>query len=192
MKTYLTFLCAFFLFSVSINAQDSAPASKQVGVTTLPIIYLNNGIGTDGGFGGIAVYGNYGWIFKNYNVVGLRPFWGYVDSGSSRNQHLQSLGSNVYYRRYFNRNRLSFFVDANIGLGYIWYSSDSPSFEETLQELNGLMFNYAFGPGVDFEIKNGWNVELIIQYLQMQNIDHPEDTNVGKSLIPSIGVQKFF
>ena len=193
MKQFSILILMLFFFSISAIAQNEAPpASKQIGITGLPIIYLNNGAGNNKGFNGIALYGSVGWFIKDYNVVGLRPFLGVVDSGFDRVQRLHSLGTNVYYRRYLNRNRFSFFVDANVGFGYIWYSSKFPNFNESLNDLNGIMFNYAIGPGVDYEIKNRWNLELSLQYLQMKNIDHPEDTNVGKTIIPSIGIQKFF
>ena len=102
---------------------------------------------------------------------------------------MHSLGSNIYYRRYLNQDRLKFFGEINGGLGYLWYTSN---IFESVKEFNGLMFNYAFGLGADYEIKNGWNIELSLQYLQMKNISHPDDTNVGKTIIPSIGIQKFF
>lgn len=182
-----------FFCSISAVAQNKTPSdSKQIGMTGLPIIYLNDGVGNNKGFNGVALYGNFGGFIGDHNVVGLRPFYGLVDSGFGRVQRLHSLGSNVYYRRYLNRNRFSFFVDANAGFGYIWYTSKFSNLNESLNELNGIMFNYALGPGIDYEIVNGWNIELTIQYLQMKNIDHPEDTNVGKTLIPSIGFQKFF
>ena len=90
-------LCFFiFFFSISINAQDQTkPTSRQIGITGLPIIYLNNG----GGLNGFALYGNIGWFIKNSNVVGIRPFFGAVDPGFDNFRRLSSLGSNVYYRR---------------------------------------------------------------------------------------------
>ncbi len=193
MKIFSILFSLLFFFSTSINAQEQiTPVSKQMGITGLPIIYLNNGAGNSGGFNGIALYGNLGWFIQNNNVLGVRPFFGLVDSGFDKVQRLHSLGSNIYYRRYLNRNRWSFFVDANLGFGYLWYTSKFNDLNESLNELNGIMFNYAFGPGVDYEINNGWNIELIFQYLEMKNISHPDDTNVGKTIIPSIGIQKFF
>ncbi len=193
MKTFSIFFFILFFFSTSTIAQNKTPSvSKQIGITGLPIIYLNDGVSNINGINGVALYGNIGWFFHKYNVVGLRPFFGILDPGFDKVERLHSLGSNVYYRRYLNRNRFSFFLDANVGFGYIWYTSKFPDFNESLRELNGIMFNYAFGLGGDYEISNGWNLELTFQYLQMKNIDHPEDTRVGKTLIPSIGIQKFF
>lgn len=191
MKFLPIIFSLLFLFSVSVNAQDqSASYSKQIGIAGLPIFYLNNANGNS--FNGVALYGNIGWFIKDYNVIGARPFFGTVNLGFQDEQILNSLGSNFYYRRYFNKKRWSFFVDANIGFGYIWYSSEVPSIDVVLKDLNGAMFNYAIGPGVDYEVKNGWNIELTVQYLEMKNITHPEDTNVGKTIIPAIGLQKFF
>ncbi len=193
MKTLSSILSFLFLFSISINAQDqSTPASKQIGLTGLPIFYLNNGAGNGGGFNGIALYGSFGWIIKEQNIVGLRPFFGVVDTDFSKTQRMHSLGSNVYYRRYLNEDRLRVFGEFNIGLGYLWYTSNIPNLTKSISEFDGIMFNYAFGLGADYEIKNGWNIELSFQYLQMKNISHPEDTNVGKTIIPSIGIQRFF
>lgn len=193
MKSSFIFFLILCFFSTAAIAQNKTPsASNQIGITGLPIIYLNDVPDTNNGFNGVALYGNLGRVFHDYNVVGLRPFFGVVDFGFDRIQRLHSLGSNVYYRRYLNRNRFSFFVDANIGFGYIWYTSRFPNINESLRELNGIMFNYAIGPGVDYEISNGWNIELTFQYLQMKNISHPDDTIVGKTFIPSIGIQKFF
>lgn len=189
MKTFSILFSILFFFSISsIKAQDQvSPVSKQVGLTGLPIFYLNGG-----GLNGIALYGSVGWFIKDYNVVGLRPFLGMVDRGFDNTERLNSLGSNVYYRRYINRSQWSFYLEANVGFGYIWYSSKFPDFDNYLKEINGVMFNYAFGPGVDYEIKNGWNIELTLQYLKMRNIDHPEETIDGHTIIPTIGFQKFF
>lgn len=193
MKSAFIFLFILFFFSISIHAQDqTSAATKQIGITGLPIFYLNDGGGNSGQFNGIALYGNLGRVFKKYNVVGLRPFFGVVDDGFDRVERLHSLGTNIYYRRYLNKNRWSFFLEANAGFGYLWYTSKFPDFNESLKENNGIMFNYGFGPGVDFEVKNGWNIELTVQYLQMKNISHPENTLVGKTIIPAIGFQKFF
>lgn len=192
MKRFSILFSLFFLYTMAIQAQEQVKSvSKQIGLTGLPIIYLNNGVGNNG-LNGIALYGSVGWFFQKYNVVGIRPFYGVVDVGFNGVQRLNSAGSNVYYRRYLNQQKWSFFVDANVGFGHIWYSSKIPDFNVSLKELNGIMFNYAVGPGVDYKVKNGWNIELLIQYLQMKNINHPEDTTVGKTLIPSIGVNKFF
>jgi len=103
-----------------------------------------------------------------------------------------STGLNAYYRVYIQRKRLSIFLDANLGLGYIWYSSKNSGPRGPLSSFNGTMFNYAFGPGIDFEISNGLNVEFLVQHLRMANISHPEDTNDGSTIIPSVGIQKFF
>jgi hypothetical protein len=193
MKQTSIFLFILFFFSISIHAQDQTKAAtKQIGLTGVPIFYLNNGGGNSGGFNGIALYGNLGRVFKKYNVVGLRPFFGVSDEGFDKEQRLHSIGSNIYYRRYLNKNRWSFFLEANAGFGYLWYTSKFPDFNESLRENNGVMFNFAFGPGVDFEIKNGWNLELTVQYLELKNISHPENTLVGETIIPTIGFQKFF
>jgi len=189
MKTFSTILSFLFFFSFSINAQEQAtPVSKQIGITGLPIFYLNSGAGDEGGLNGVALYGSFGWFIKQQNIVGIRPFFGVVDAGFDRSQRMHSLGSNIYYRRYLNEDRLKVFGEFNLGLGYLWYTSEFAD----LKEANGIMFNYAFGLGADYEIKNGWNIELSFQYLLMKNISHPEDTNVGKTIIPSIGIQRFF
>ena len=52
------------------------------------------------------------------------------------------------------------------------------------------MFNYAVGPGVDILLSGSVHLEIIVQYLRMQNIDFPERTTVGNTVIPTIGFQK--
>ncbi|MEM9545217.1 MAG: hypothetical protein AAGA77_04555 [Bacteroidota bacterium] len=189
MKTKLKLIAVLLLISIITYGQDdSTSVSKQIGITGLPIYYISGGLNGNG-FNGWALYGNYGWIFNQKNAIGLRPFWGSVNIGFFDDERLHSLGSNIYYRRYLSQDRWSFFVDANIGFGYIWYTSDVIN---NISENNGVMFNYAFGPGLNYEIKNNWNIEFLIQYLQMRNISNPEGTTIGNTIIPSIGIQKLF
>lgn len=193
MRTSFFLFSILFFFAISINAQEATTTvSKQIGITGLPLLYLNGGTGNAPGLNGLALYGNAGWFIKKHNVIGLRPFFGIVDSGDEYNQRIHSAGSNVYYRRYLNQKRWSFFVDANAGFGYTWYSSRFPDYDDFLKGLNGIMFNCALGPGIDFEINDGLNIEFIIQYLYMRNISHPDNTTPGKTVIPSIGIQQFF
>jgi len=191
MKNVNTILCCLFLL-LSCNklfAQETSK-NKQIGLTGLPIIYFYNGTPSiEGG----ALYGNYGWFLKDKTVLGIRPFAGIVDFGRQGAQKITSVGTNIYYRTYFNRSKTSFFIDVNTGLGYINYSTniENVSYQENLKELNGMMFNFAFGPGVDIEIKNGLKFEFLVQYLEMHNISSPNETSTGNTVIPSIGIQKF-
>ena len=81
-------------------------------------------------------------------------------------------------------------MDANIGFGRLWYSYDEGWFASN--DVNGSMFNFAVGPGLDFRLKNGFYLELLVQYLYMRNISFPEQTSAGNSVIPSIGVIRHF
>jgi len=190
MKTNILFLFILFFFSTSVLAQDTtSTATRQIGLTGVPISYVSSG-----GFKGIHLYGNIGRIIKDYSVVGLKPFFelrrlgGVFDNG----ERLHSLGANVYYRRYLSRNRWSFFLEANAGFGYLWNTSKSSVPDPLLRENNGIIFNYGFGPGVDFEIKNGWNIELNVQYQRGRNFSNPETKIGGRGIVPTIGLQRFF
>ena len=182
MKLKFTFFTLFFLFvlSFSVQAQDNnLDYKQQVGLTGLPIYYFS------GGIQGVSIYGSIGWFTGDHAAIGFRPFYGKVSN-------MQSIGTNLYYRYHFNKNRTKVFFDANIGMGYLWYSGGFIDFDNLRQDPNGIMFNYALGPGVDVEIKNGLHFEFLIQYLRMRNITHPDNTSIGRTLIPSLGIQKFF
>jgi len=158
MKTNILFLFILFFFSTSVLAQDTtSTATRQIGLTGVPISYVSSG-----GFKGIHLYGNIGRIIKDYSVVGLKPFF-----------ELRRLGG-----VFDNGERLN--------------TSKSSVPDPLLRENNGIIFNYGFGPGVDFEIKNGWNIELNVQYQRGRNFSNPETKIGGRGIVPTIGLQRFF
>ena len=185
MKKSILLSLLFTFFSFILLAQEEPLQPKmQIGLTGLPIVYINNG---QFSVNGLAVYGNIGWWIKEKQVVGLRPFIGYVETDF---EQMLSIGNNLYYRYYFNKSSFSWFTDLNLGFGYIWYED---KFEfGTPRDLNGIMFNYAFGLGFDWAIAKPWNLEFLLQYLQMRNLNYPNATIVGNALIPSIGIQRYF
>ncbi|MEM7102062.1 MAG: hypothetical protein AAF502_02950 [Bacteroidota bacterium] len=180
------FITLFFGFSSPVFSQNSA-GDFQAGISGLPIIYLNSN-SLDGG----ALTANVG-IFLNANLVaGVRPFFGTVSDGNEVNERIIALGANPYFRVYIGNGKVKGFGDINAGFGKLWYTSKNEAYAEFLSGFDGAMFNLAVGPGIDILLKGGYHIELLIQYLQMQNISHTRNSSLGNTLIPTIGVQKFF
>jgi len=188
MKIILPFLFTLFLMNCASFAQEQESESTanrmQIGLTGLPIIYVNNGQVNPNG---LALYSNVGWFIKEKHVLGLRPFLGMVRTNF---ENAIALGGNVYYRYYFNNSDWRIFADANLGFGHIWHQQTAEVF--FTQVFDGTLFNFAYGFGVDWEIKNGWSLEILVQYLEMKNLTHPKTTFIGRAIIPSIGLQRFF
>lgn len=188
MKKICVLLVFTFLLCPILNSQEILPRNKQLGLTGLPVIYLNSGLNARG----FALYANGGWFISDKISLGARPFFGRVNFGGSPSQEINALGFNFYFRFYFGEGKVMPFFDVNAGVGRLWYTSDNPFFQEQIGEVNGAMFNFAFGPGIDIPIGNNYAIEIVVQYLRMRNISFPEETTIGNTLIPSIGVQRFF
>jgi len=75
-----------------------------------------------------------------------------------------------------------------LDISYLW-NREKGNFK--LNPSDGMLFSFAAGPGLDFEIKNGINIEFLLQYLDLKNVTNPDTYDV-KSIIPSIGIQRFF
>lgn len=182
-------LSILFLSSCFFSfAQNDFP-QNQSGITGLPIIYPNNDDGNTVGLNGYAIYLSIGKFKSEKTAIGLRPFVGQVDVSFDR---IFSIGLNGYYRRYFGNKNTRAFFDANAGFGGLFYSNISESVVRDPSDNNGVMFNFAFGPGVDISLQNGYFIEASIQYLRMRNISKPDGTTVGNTVIPSIGLFKYF
>ena len=196
MKISYAFL---FIFSLAINSlhsqtqstEESSEERFQIGLTGLPLIAITNSPRIMTQTYGFALYGNFGWLLDKNHVVGARPF--YAKVAFSDLQETNSAGLNIYYRLYLNqRPKTRLFIEAHTGLGALWYQSNRASIQQFVQQFNGLLFNYAFGPGINIKLKDGYHLEILTQYIVMQNASFPDNTTVEHAIIPSLGVQKFF
>ena len=188
MKLPGSVMVAFCLiFSVNFTFGQSSSGGFHLGISGLPIIYFNSN-----SVGGGALAVNAGVFLNSKMVLGIKPFFGTVSDGNEVNERIVSLGGNPYFRYYIGNGKVRGFGDVNAGFGKLWYTSKNESYAELLSAFNGAMFSFAVGPGLDIMLKGGFHLEILVQYLQMQNITHPRSTTIGNTLIPTIGVQKFF
>lgn len=193
---YFTLFFTFLILGVNSADGQTRPTENamQVGFSGLPIFYLDNS--APKGLRGYAFYGNIGWYHSPNLVFGLRPFYGVVNDVWS--DRMVSFGMNFYVRKYLTHQRWKLFLDANLGIGYLDYQSEyeidplSSFFPpvSTYSDYDGIMGNFAFGPGVDIAIKNGFHLEVLVQYLEMYNLNYLEETTTGRTVIPTIGIQK--
>ena len=178
-KTVFTLSLIFISFTAFSQESVSKP-KFQVGLSGLPIIHL------DFPQRGFALYGNMGYYLNKRIVAGARPFFGYLKSKRTGNIWIRSLGLNVYSRFYFSTGRLAFFGEVHSGIGNIWEKTAAD-----VQPLARLLWNYAFGPGLDIQLtkERYWNLELLVQYLKMNDLSDPSEFSVGRAVIPTIGLQ---
>lgn len=185
MKNYFLPFVLTILISSFCFGQEDRP-SLQIGITGLPIFYLNgnSNVGSPG-VDGFATYFTIGQFVSKNIALGGRPFVGSVNG-------FTSLGGNAYGRYYFGSKKSRIFLDANIGFGKIWYAPNGEFQFFNRDALSGNLFNFAAGPGMDFHLKNGFYVEATVQYLQMENLSNNFGGFIGKTIIPSVGVVKYF
>ena len=184
MRSFCT-LCSLVFLSFSLCHSQSEAPSKQFGFTGLPVIYpsTNSGLGSSG-VKGYALYLNFGKSISEDFSTGIRPFFGTVQSSPGElGQRISAAGLNWYGRGHLDMNKSKLFLDVNAGFGRLWYGTG---------EANGWMFNYAIGPGADFHLGKHFYLEVLVQYLRMRNISYPDETTIGNTIIPSIGIQRFF
>ena len=166
-------------------SQEDRP-SLQIGLTGLPIFYLNGNFIVDSpGIDGFATYFTIGQFVSKNIVLGGRPFVGSVNG-------FTSIGGNAYSRYYFGSKKSRAFLDANVGFGKIWFAPNGELQFFNRDALNGNLFNFAVGPGMDFHLKNDFYIEVMVQYLQMENLSNNFGGFIGETIIPSIGVVKYF
>lgn len=143
----------------------------QAGIGGLPIIYPNTDIEP-----GYSLRINYGYFLANRLAIGIVPFAGKVNG-------INSLGASAYLRYYLMNSSVSIFLEAGGGFGNLKYDT-SPQFNGTMSTIN-------LGPGVHYIFKNNLAIEFLIQYANLRNITFPENTSVGNTVIPTLGIQYF-
>lgn len=169
MKYVIILLVAVFS-SFHIQAQ-SDKGVFQIGIGGLPIIYPG-----DANQFGYSIRGNIGYFPTDRLSVGLFPFRGKVND-------IASFGGGLYFRYYLTNRTFSVFLETGIGFGSLQYDN-SP-------EYNGTLKTFNFGPGIHYIFKNKIAIEFLFQYANLRNISFPDDTNIGDTFIPTIGVQYF-
>ncbi|MEQ8927647.1 MAG: hypothetical protein RLO81_17655 [Fulvivirga sp.] len=172
MKLLATLLFALFL-SNYLFAQSLQKGTFQVGASGFPVVYLDSSVPT-----GYSAKFNCGIFIKNNLSIGFNPFVGKVED-------ITSFGSLLYLRYYFfNKKRTSVFIDGGIGLGNVRYS-ESPQFD-------GYMNSIVLGPGLNYFLSEKLSLEFSLQYARLRNISFPEDTELGNTVLPAIGIQYYF
>jgi len=169
MKKSILIIITFSLY-LNCHAQTDK-ASFQIGLGGLPIIYFNGSSPA-----GYSLRANFGYFPINKLAVGLVPYIGKVD-------YMKSVGVNLYTRYYFLNKKIALFIEANAGFGNLKY--------ETNTQYNGIMSAMSIGPGIHYIFKNKIAIELILQYARLRNISYPEDTMIGNTFIPTVGIQYF-
>jgi hypothetical protein len=154
---------------------QSTKGTFQLGLGGLPIIYPNNSLET-----GYTLRGNIGYFLMDRLSVGLIPFAGKV-------QDMQSVGANIYFRYYIINKRFALFAEGGGGIGNLKY--------EFSPQYNGTMSSFNIGPGFHYLFKsksqNKLAIEFLLQYLRLQNVNYPENTTTGNTLIPTLGIQYY-
>ena len=166
----------FLSFLLYFNSQaQSEKGAIQIGLGGLPIIYPDNLLET-----GYSLRANIGYFPINKLAVGLMPFAGKVEN-------MNSIGASIYLRFYIVSKRFALFVEGGGGFGNLKYD-DSPQY-------NGTMNSFNIGPGFHYlfksKSKNKLVIEFLLQYARLQNINYPETTATGNTLIPTLGIQYF-
>jgi hypothetical protein len=168
-------LIFIMLLGYFYSVAQSEKGTFQLGLGGLPIIYPDNS-----GETGYAIRANLGYFPMNKLSVGLMPFAGQVED-------MKSIGASVYLRYYIINKRFSLFVEGSGGFGNLKYE-DSPEYNGTMNTLN-------IGPGIHYTFKskhkNKLAIEFLIQYARLKNINYPENTATGNTLIPTLGIQYF-
>ena len=162
----------FITILLYLNSQaQSEKGAFQIGIGGLPIIYPDNS-----GETGYSLRTNFGYFPINKLAVGVMPFAGKVED-------MKSFGASIYLRYYLTNKRVSFFVEAGAGFGNLKYE-DTPQYNGTMNSLN-------LGPGIHYIFKNNLAIEFLLQYAKLRNITYPENTYIGNTLIPTLGIQYF-
>ena len=169
MKKIGLILIAILLYN---NSQAQCEKGTfQLGIGGMPILYPD-----DSEDPGYSLRVNFGYFPINKLSVGVMPFIGKVDQ-------MKSIGLNVYLRYYLLNKRFSLFAEASGGFGNLKY--------ENSPQYNGTMNAIILGPGIHYKIKNNLGIEFLLQYGRLRNISYKENTSIGNTLIPSLGIQFF-
>jgi hypothetical protein len=168
-------LILIMLLAYFYSQAQSEKGTFQLGIGGLPIIYPDNS-----GETGYAIRANFGYFPTNKLTIGLMPFAGRVGN-------MKSIGTSIYLRYYIINKKFSLFVEGSGGFGNLKYE-DSPQYDGAMNSLN-------IGPGIHYTFKskhkNKLAIEFLLQYARLQNINYPENTLTGNTLIPTIGIQYF-
>ncbi len=160
----------FIIAHLSATAQIEKGTS-QVGIGGLPIIYPNSSEDI-----GYSLRINYGYFIFNNLSIGVVPFAGKVGD-------INSIGINGYLRYYLLNKGIALFIEGGGGFGRLNYES-TPQFNGTMSSIN-------VGPGIHYRFKNNLSVEFLLQYARLRNINFPEETTTGNTIIPALGIQYF-
>lgn len=162
----------FITILLCFNSQaQSEKEIFQVGIGGMPIIYPDNSEEP-----GYSLRANFGYFPTNKLTVGVMPFVGKVDQ-------MKSIGASIYFRYYVMDKKISVFVEAAGGFGNLKYEHSS--------QYNGTMNSINLGPGIHYKFKNNLAIEFLLQYARLRNINYPESTLIGNTLIPTLGIQYF-
>ena len=163
-------VCILTLTFIHSHAQIEK-GTYQVGIGGLPIIYPNVEEPL-----GYSLRVNYGFFLVDNLSIGILPFSGRVGD-------ISSFGANCYLRYYLMNSKFSLFLEGGGGLGRLEYDY-SPRYNGTLLSIN-------IGPGLHYLPKNKLAFEFLFQYARLSNIEFPDNTSIGHTIIPSLGIQYF-
>lgn len=167
-KTGLIFIILLLYFNSQAQYEKG---TFQLGIGGMPILYPDNSVEP-----GYSLRANFGYFPINKLAIGVMPFLGKVDD-------MKSIGASIYLRYYITNNRFSLFVEAGGGFGNLKYE-DSPQYDGTMNAIT-------LGPGIHYKFKNNLAIEFLLQYARLRNINYPESTLTGNTLIPTLGIQYF-
>lgn len=139
---------------------------KYIGVSGLPVYWLNNGN-----------IQSYGFIAKTYlgkfvtdkMSIGLQPYYAHLSG-------VNTFGINIFSRYNLFARKTMVFLEGGAGFGAVSYN-ESSGFEDGL-------FAITLGPGVGYFLSKSISVEFILQY-QRWTLFY--ESGAGWSFVPSIG-----
>lgn len=166
MKFRLWILTTACLAFSDFSYAQTIRGDKYLGVSGLPIYWLNDGNIQSYGFIARVYLGKY---VTNHFSIGFQPFLANFNS-------TKTLGVNFYGRYNFGQKRSLLFIEASTGLGAIFYSNSTST---------GSLYSVTLGPGFSYFVKGSLSIDLMFQYQNWWLINE-----VGKdhSFVPSIGV----
>lgn len=181
MKTQL--LKTLLLISIlSVFTQNSRAQDKlQIGLNGIGIIYP----GVDAN--GFAFYGQVGKLVYPNLLCGFKPFFGQVQFKGAFPERNRSIGINAFVKLFFlKRSKSSLYFVHSFGVGGLSYRN---AFSRVgTPYLDNTMVNFTLGLGSNINLTERMHLEFNIEYLNMRNIRNSDNTTIGNTIIPTLGL----
>lgn len=156
----------------------------------------------------LPLYGNSGGFYSGLNGFVIKPGVGYFISEKTSIDlnftyaifnHLKIDNINSFYNSYafvptlrnnfVNTKQLRVFGEFGFGLGSIKYNSDNTAFRtDEHRNLSGGISILNVGVGANYFFNDTFGVELILPYINTQNITSDSSSNIYSGIGPTLGL----